>query len=47
MIEAEFGCKCPGCGEPIEPGDQIGVVDGEWICAECVDDAGGEDGEAS
>lgn len=43
MIEARYGGKCPGCGERIEEGDSIGVVDGEWVCESCVEDAGGED----
>jgi formylmethanofuran dehydrogenase subunit E len=43
MIEAEFACKCPGCGEWIAEGDRIGVVDGDWVCATCVDEADGED----
>lgn len=43
MITAEHDSKCPGCGEPIAEGDQIGRVDGDWVCESCVDDAGGED----
>lgn len=44
MIVAEFDSKCPGCGEPIVGElDEIGRVDGEWVCGSCVQDAGGED----
>lgn len=42
MIPARFSKKCPGCGERIEEGDEIGKVDGDWCCEECVD-AHGED----
>ena len=43
MIAAKYDGKCPGCGEPIEEGDRIGCVDGDWCCESCVEDAGGED----
>ena len=43
MIPARFWKRCPGCDELIEEGDLIGIVDGEWVCAACVHDAGGED----
>lgn len=42
MIEARFAKTCD-CGEQILEGDDIGKVDGEWVCADCVDDNGGED----
>lgn len=45
MIDACYSEKCPGCGEWIHEGDPIGVVDGEWCCESCVEDAGGEDEE--
>lgn len=45
MIDATRSGRCGGCDEAIEEGDAIGVVDGEWVCAECVNDAGGEDRE--
>jgi formylmethanofuran dehydrogenase subunit E len=44
MTDAKFDSRCPACDEPIHEGDRIGVVDGEWLCEECVEDAGGEDG---
>jgi hypothetical protein len=40
MITARYEGRCPGCGEPIEEGDQIGMVDEEWCCERCVEDAG-------
>ena len=43
MTLAEFPKKCPGCGEYIEEGDVIGVVDGEWVCEACLEEAGDED----
>lgn len=43
MIAANYRKKCPGCGEQIEEGDQIGKVDGDWVCADCVEECGGED----
>jgi hypothetical protein len=43
MIHAGYAQKCGGCGEDIEVGDTIGMVEGEWVCENCVDDAGGED----
>lgn len=43
MIEAMRDSRCGGCDEQIREGDSIGVVDGEWVCEECVKDAGGED----
>lgn len=42
MIEARWTGKCPGCGEPIIAGEPIGRVDGDWCCAECVDEHGEE-----
>lgn len=45
MIEAQHAGRCGGCDERIHEGDAIGVVDGEWVCKACVDDAGGEDDE--
>lgn len=43
MIRATFDSMCPGCGNVIEEGDEIGRLDGEWCCEVCVEDAGGED----
>jgi formylmethanofuran dehydrogenase subunit E len=43
VIAARFTAKCPGCGERIHEDDQIGRVDGDWVCEACVDEAGGED----
>ncbi len=43
MISARYDGKCPGCGEQICEGDRIGRVDGDWVCENCVEDAGGED----
>jgi hypothetical protein len=43
LITASYAGKCPGCGEPITEGDNIGRVDGDWCCADCVDEQG-EDG---
>lgn len=46
MIVAGFDSRCPGCGEQIWEGDEIGLVDGEWVCETCTEDAGGEDSDA-
>jgi hypothetical protein len=40
MIVAEFESECPSCGERIEPGDQIGLVEGDWSCDQCVSEFG-------
>jgi hypothetical protein len=43
VIRARFENRC-ACGRTIREGDNIGLVDGEWVCEECVDGAdGGED----
>lgn len=42
MIIAAYNGKC-SCGKPIDEGDLIGLVDGEWVCEECA----GENGEDS
>lgn len=42
MIPARYAGKCPGCGQHIAEGDNIGRVDGDWCCAECVDEHGEE-----
>ncbi|HVL39897.1 MAG TPA: hypothetical protein VM328_10955 [Fimbriimonadaceae bacterium] len=34
VIAARYPGRC-NCGEPIEEGDLIGLVDGEWVCEEC------------
>jgi predicted nucleic acid-binding Zn ribbon protein len=31
LIPARFRKKCPVCGEPIDEGDMIGLVDGEVV----------------
>lgn len=43
MIRASFHSECKCCERKIEPGERIGLVDGEWCCEECVDEHG-EDG---
>jgi hypothetical protein len=43
MIEARYPKKCPGCGDQIDEGDDIGMVEGEWVCEDCVDANEGED----
>lgn len=40
MIEARYDGKCPGCGEQIKEGDDIGLVDREWCCEACVEEHG-------
>lgn len=40
VISAGYSGKCPGCGNPIEEGDAIGLVDGDWCCEDCVDENG-------
>lgn len=35
-IPAFYPGACPGCGGRIHPGDSIGLVDGDWLCPECV-----------
>lgn len=42
MIQARYTTKCPGCGERIEEGENIGMVDGDWCCEMCVTDNHGE-----
>lgn len=44
MIAARFDGECPSCEGPIYEGDKIGLLDGEWCCEQCVEDAG-PDGE--
>lgn len=36
-ITAQWGGPCRGCGEQIEPGEQIIYSEGEgaWVCSEC------------
>jgi hypothetical protein len=31
--------------DTIQEGDPIGLIEGEWVCAECVEAFGGEDPE--
>jgi hypothetical protein len=40
MKRAFYSGKCPGCGGDIEEGESIGKVDGDWCCADCVDEHG-------
>jgi len=38
-VEAKFASKCPGCGEPIEVGETVGLADAEarvWVCGGCI-----------
>lgn len=42
---ASWPQKCPGCGEQITEGDEIGLIEGEWCCAYCVE-AAEQDGGA-
>jgi hypothetical protein len=37
--EAEWGGKCPGCGERIDVGDVIYLVDGDWVDESCAERA--------
>lgn len=38
-FQAQFPGYCDGCGEPIEPGDQIRADGrGGWICEDCGSD---------
>lgn len=39
-IEAHYPGKCPGCGEWIEEGDSLTIIDGDWVCNNCVEEAG-------
>ena len=43
MISARYSGKCPGCGDPIEEGDTIGRVDGDWCCEGCLQEHGEDD----
>lgn len=45
MIEARYSSKCPGCDERILEGDDIGLIDDERCCAECVADYGEDEEE--
>lgn len=40
-VTAGYRSTC-ACGAQIEEGDEIGQVDGEWVCADCME-AFGED----
>jgi hypothetical protein len=40
MISARYAGKCPSCGQQINEGDGIGLVDGDWSCEDCVDEYG-------
>lgn len=33
IIEARYPGRCAKCGTAIEQGDDIGVVDGDWLCS--------------
>lgn len=35
-INASFDSWCPGCGEEIEEGDMITLIEGEWVCQTCL-----------
>lgn len=39
MREAGYRSTC-ACGAQIDEGDDIGCVDGEWCCADCVESMG-------
>lgn len=36
---AEYRGTCTGCAEGIEPGDRIGLVEGNWVCSLCTREA--------
>lgn len=38
-LRAQFDSRCPGCGDQIHEGDLIRLVDGEWLCETCAEDA--------
>lgn len=40
MILARFDGRCKSCERDIAEGDEIGLVDGEWCCEECVQEYG-------
>ena len=35
MIAARHRTRCPGCDDPIEPGDMIGQIGLAYHCSEC------------
>lgn len=35
VVRAEFESKCAACGSEIYPGDEIVLVDDEWVHADC------------
>lgn len=37
--EARYDSDCAGCGLLISEGDEIYLVDDEWVCEPCKDDA--------
>lgn len=47
MITAGYASRCPDCDGPILEGDDIGLVEGEWVCESCVEDAGGSEDDDS
>lgn len=34
-VSARFAGKCGGCGDPIQVGDTITLVDEGWVCEAC------------
>jgi hypothetical protein len=39
MMQAGFNGTC-ACGAQIVEGDDIGKVDGEWVCVDCIESMG-------
>lgn len=35
-MEAKYMSRCGLCAGDIEPGDEIGKIEGEWCCQTCV-----------
>jgi formylmethanofuran dehydrogenase subunit E len=37
VVEAGADGRCDGCGDPIQRGDELVVLAGEWFCEGCID----------
>lgn len=39
QTQAKFESDCIGCGNEIGQGDYIYLIDGEWVCEDCKQEA--------
>jgi hypothetical protein len=40
-MTAQYKSQCPGCSYWITPGKTITLIEGEWVCNDCAEDADG------